>query len=90
MIRSFKSRNLRRFYLKGDRSRIGASMADRIGRLLDFLDVAETPEHMNMPGNDFHKMSGGDRYSVHVNGNWYITFEWDGSEAIRVDLKDYH
>ncbi len=65
-------------------------MADRIGRLLDLLEAAELPEHMNLPGNDFHKLSGSERYSVHVNGNWCITFEWDGNEAVRVDLEDYH
>jgi proteic killer suppression protein len=30
------------------------------------------------------------RYSIHVNGPWCITFEWEGSEALRVDLEQYH
>ena len=30
------------------------------------------------------------RYSLHVNGPWCITFEWNDGEAIRVDLEQYH
>jgi proteic killer suppression protein len=27
---------------------------------------------------------------VHVNGPWCITFEWDGEDAVRVALEEYH
>jgi proteic killer suppression protein len=30
------------------------------------------------------------RYSVHVNGPWCITFEFDDGEACRVDFEQYH
>jgi len=30
------------------------------------------------------------RYSIHVNGPWCITFEWEEGEALRVDLEQYH
>ncbi|MBW1834061.1 MAG: type II toxin-antitoxin system RelE/ParE family toxin [Deltaproteobacteria bacterium] len=30
------------------------------------------------------------RYSIHVNGPWCITFEWEDGEALRVDLEQYH
>jgi len=29
-------------------------------------------------------------YSIHVNGPWSITFEWEQGEALRVDLEQYH
>jgi len=25
-----------------------------------------------------------------VNGPWRITFEWEGEDALRVDLEQYH
>ena len=67
-------------------------MVDRILRRLDALDVAETPEEMNIPGFDFHRLSGRRQgtYTVHVNGPWCITFGWDRADAIRVDLEQYH
>jgi len=27
------------------------------------------------------------RYSMHINGPWCITFEWEDGEALRVDLE---
>jgi plasmid maintenance system killer protein len=28
--------------------------------------------------------------SIHVNGPWSITFEWEKGDAFRVDLEQYH
>ena len=41
---------------------------------------------------DFHKLenTNPERYSIHVNGNYCITFGWDGDNAINVDFEDYH
>ena len=30
------------------------------------------------------------RYTIHLNGPWCITFEWADGTAIRVDLEQYH
>lgn len=49
------------------------------------------PEELDIPGFDFHKLQGNPvRYSIHVNGNYCITFGWDGDNAIDVDFVDYH
>ena len=46
---------------------------------------------MNLPGFNFHKLRGKPtRYTVHVNGLWCVTFEWDSEDAVRVDLEQYH
>src|SRR5712672_820366 len=47
---------------------------------------------MNVPGFDFHSLQGFNpkRYSVHVNGPWCITFEFEDGEACRVDFEQYH
>lgn len=29
-------------------------------------------------------------WSVNVSGNWRITFEFDGKDAISVNYEDYH
>jgi proteic killer suppression protein len=43
------------------------------------------------PGFDFHPLQGRpQRYSIHVNGPWCITFEWVDGKALRVDLEQYH
>ena len=55
------------------------------------LDEAESLQEMNLPGFDIHPLRGKhQRYSIHVNGPWCITFEWNNGEALRVDLEQYH
>ena len=92
MIRSFRSRGLRTLWEKNDRSKIDAGLADRILRRLDTLDATTRPEYMGLPAFNFHRLRGARRrtYTVHVNGPWCVTFEWDGTDAILVDLEQYH
>jgi plasmid maintenance system killer protein len=47
---------------------------------------------MNVPGFDFHPLRGfkPPRYSVHINGPWCITFEFEDVDACRVDFQQYH
>jgi proteic killer suppression protein len=54
--------------------------------------VAVRPEEMNVPGFDFHPLQGFNpkRYTVHVNGPWCITFEFEDGDAHRVDFEQYH
>ncbi len=55
---------------------------------LDALDQAETLTELNIPGFSLHGLHGmPKRYSIHVNGPWCITFEWDVGDAWRVDLE---
>jgi proteic killer suppression protein len=92
MIRSFRDRGLERFAVKGDPSRLSVQNAARIRRILAALDAATAPEQMNLPGWRFHGLQGKQRgrYAVDANGNWRITFAFDGPDAVEVDLEDYH
>ena len=67
-------------------------LQDRVLRRLDALEQAVVPEDMNVPGFDFHALIGFDptRYTVHVNGLWCITFEFEDGDAYRVDFEQYH
>jgi proteic killer suppression protein len=92
MIRSFRSKALRRFAAAGDASKLSVQNPARVGRILQALDVARMPDAMNLPGLRFHALKGGEkgRYAVDASSNWRITFGWDGEDAIDVDLEDYH
>ncbi len=91
MIRSFKSRALAALWHRGNVSQVRPDQAVRIRRRLGSLNAARRPEDMNAPGFNFHRLRGKPtRYTVHVSGPWCITFEWDGEDAIRVDLEQYH
>jgi proteic killer suppression protein len=92
MIRTFKSKALAELWEKGRTSKIDVKMHNRIFARLDRLDVAVRPDEMNVPGFDFHALRGFKpiRYSVHVNGPWCITFEFEEGDAFRVDFEQYH
>lgn len=91
MTRSFKTRGLAALWEEGDPSKVRADLVDRILRRLDVLNAAQRPEDMNVPGFNFHKLRGKPiRYSVHVNGPWCITFEWEDQDALAVKLEQYH
>ena len=75
----------------GSSRKIDSRLHERILRRLDRLDAATSVKQMDMPGFDFHPLHGKpQRYSVHVNGPWCLTFEFVGGDALRVDLEQYH
>ena len=92
VIRSFKNKGLAELWEKGSTAKIDTKLQARILRRLDRLDVIVRPEEMNVPGFDFHPLRGFRpmRYSVHVNGPWCITFEFEDGDACRVDFEQYH
>ena len=92
MIKSFRSKALADLWSTGRTGKIDGKMHKRILIRLDRLDVAARPEEMNIPGFDFHALKGyrPTRYTVHVNGPWCITFEFEHGNAVRVDFEQYH
>ena len=88
MIRSFRHKGLAELFENGRSSRIGRNLQPRALRRLDALEQADVLTDLNVPGFDFHGLQGmPKRYSIHVNGPWCITFEWEDGDALRVDLE---
>lgn len=76
----------------GDSSKLSVQNTSRLRRIVLTLEAASTPEQMNLPGWHFHGLKGNQagRFAVDASGNWRITFGWSGTDAIDVDLEDYH
>ena len=91
MVESFEHKGLKQLYEKGASPKLHKALVERALRRLDAIDTAKTPGALNIPSFDFHGLQGKPkRYSVHVNGPWCITFEWQGENAVNVDLENYH
>jgi toxin HigB-1 len=92
MLKSFRNKALQRFFETGNPRGLSVQDDKRVARILRALEAASKPEDMDLPGYRFHGLSGDQkgRYSVRVNGNWRITFGWDGEDIIEVELEDYH
>ena len=92
MIISIRSKPLKRFWERNDVSKLPPDRVARIAIILDRLDAAVRAEDLNLPGFQFHQLSGASkgRYAVSVSANWRITFGWEGEDAVDVDFEDYH
>jgi toxin HigB-1 len=91
VIKSFRHAGLRELFETGKSPRVRQDLQRRALVRLKVLDVAVTPSDLDVPGFNFHRLQGQPtRYSVHVNGPWCLTFEWNGEDAVRVNLEQYH
>ena len=92
MIGSFRSKGLAELWARGRTARIDAKLHRRPLIRLDRLNAATAPEQTDLPGFDFHPLKGyaPTRYTVHVNGPWCVTFEFEAGDATRVDFEQYH
>ena len=89
MIRTFRHKGLEQFFKTGSKASIQSLHAHRLRLQLAKLDGAKGPADMVMPGWRLHALTTG-RWSVWVNGNWRMTFTFDGVDAVLVDYQDYH
>jgi proteic killer suppression protein len=91
VIKTFQSKPLAELWSRGRTGKIDAALHKRILIRLDRLNASTAPEQMNLPGFNFHALGGfvPTRYTVHVNGPWCITFEFDAGDALRVDFEQY-
>jgi toxin HigB-1 len=92
MIRSFRHSGLKNFFLTGSKAGIQPDHATKLRLQLFRLDSARSPEDMNASGWKLHPLHGKleGHWSVRVNGNWRLTFRFDGNDATIVDYTDYH
>lgn len=92
MIKSFKHKGLQKFFESGTKKGIQAQHDNKLRMQLTALDTAHVVEDMDIPGYRLHQLKG-DRnnlWSICVNGNWRITFEFEDGNAYIVNYEDYH
>jgi len=91
VIKSFRHAGIEKFFRTGSKAGIQPHHAARLADQLSALDAAEKPFDMNEPSWRLHRMQGKEKhYSIWVNGNYRLTFGFEGENAILVDYRDYH
>jgi proteic killer suppression protein len=92
MIKSFKHRGLKRLYESGDRTGIRPDLVDTVERILTVPNTAATPQALDIPRYRLHPLKGNWKglWSVTVRANWRIIFRFEGTDALGVELIDYH
>ncbi len=92
MIKSFKHKGLEIFFTKDDLRLLDRKQIPKIRRVLDLLDIIKDAQELNLPGYGLHPLTGNRKgsWSVKVSANWRITFEFEKTHAVNVNLEDYH
>ena len=94
-IRSFADKATERFFITG-RVAPGlgwASVRGVVKRKLDMLHYAfKLSDLRSPPGNRLEALKGrlDGRYSIRINDQWRVVFEWTAEGPSRVIVTDYH
>lgn len=92
MIKSFRHKGIQQFFETGSKAGIAAEHEVKLARQLMLLNAAKGPLEMDVVGWSLHQLKGelAEHWAVKVNGNWRLTFTFEGENAILGDYQDYH
>ena len=92
MIKSFRDKRTQKIY-SGENVKAFDAFFRQAERRLQILDDATSLNDLRrLPSNHF-KTLGGDRlgqYSIRINRQWRICFDWQDGDAFNVEIVDYH
>lgn len=92
MIRTFAHKGLEALLRNGSKAGVQPAHASRLRRQLAQLDAATSPQDTGLPGWGLRPLKGelAGHGSIWVNGNWRLTFRFEGTDAVLVDDRDDH
>lgn len=93
MIQSFRCQQTEKLFFRQASSKFPTNILRTAQRKLAILDAAESLDDLRIPpGNRLEKLKG-DRegqYSIRINKQYRLCFNWDQSNAFNVEIVDYH
>ena len=92
MIKSFKHKGLEKFYESGSTRGIQANHAKKLRMQLAALDTAHSIDDIDIPGYRLHQLTGDRKgiWTITVNANWRLTFEFEEGNVYILNYEDYH
>lgn len=86
-----KHKGLRELFEDGRSGKVAQKLQANAILIMDHLDGIVSLDDCEGV-KDFHELKGDRKgeYSMHVSGNWCITFTFDGADVTILDLEDYH
>lgn len=90
-IKTFKSKNLKKFWEGNDPSGINPAHVEKISGILDLIDATEKIQDLR-PFYRFHEYTGGGKgvYSFSVSGNFRLLFRFRAGDAFDLWYGDPH
>jgi toxin HigB-1 len=93
VIESFASDETKKIYLGQTSSKLPGDIQRTARRKLLYMDDAEDlQDFLAPPGNRLEKLKGerAGQYSIRINDQWRICFNWSDNKAKNVEIVDYH
>ncbi len=93
MIRSFADRETERIWIGVKSRKLPGDIQNRALVKLTLINRAQTLEDLRIPvGNRLEALKGNrsGSYSVRINDQWRICFNWRDGGAYNVEIVDYH
>jgi proteic killer suppression protein len=92
VIKSFRHKGIEKYFHSGSKAGIQPQHAAKLRRQLGQLEAATGHKDMDVPGWRLHalKRELKGHWAIWVDGNWRLTFSFEGEDAVLVDYQDYH
>jgi toxin HigB-1 len=93
MIKSFADKNTEELYVTGKSSKINPAIISTALRKLDYLNSANSVNDLRIPPGNRLELLKGDlsgKYSIRINDQYRIVFNFEIGNAYNVKIKDYH
>jgi proteic killer suppression protein len=93
MIRSFADKETKKLFSRQSSRKLPPEIQRAARRKLEVLDAADRLEDLRVPPSNRLEKLIGDRagqYSIRINQQWRICFEWRENDAYEVEIVDYH
>ena len=93
MIRNFKDKETQKIFERQRSRKLPSDIQQVVLRKLRMLNRSQALQELRIPpANRLERLSG-DRdgqYSIRINDQWRICFEWQEGDAMNVEIVDYH
>jgi proteic killer suppression protein len=93
MIRNFKDKEAEKIFKRQRSRRLPSDIQQVALRKLRMLNRAQSLQDLRVPpANRLERLSGdrSGQYSIRINNQWRVCFEWDDGDALDVEIVDYH
>ncbi|HRJ41279.1 MAG: type II toxin-antitoxin system RelE/ParE family toxin [Caldilineaceae bacterium] len=93
MIRNFSDDETQKIFRRERSRRLPPDIQQTALRKLRMLNRAQSLQDLRVPpANRLERLSGNrvGQYSIRVNNQWRICFDWQDGDALNVEIVDYH
>ena len=93
MIRNFKDKEAQKIFERQRSRKLPSDIQQVALRKLRMLNRVSNLQELRIPpANRLERLSGdrNGQYSIRINDQWRICFEWEDADAVNVEIVDYH